>query len=339
VKTELNDSIKELITRYLVGESSAQEEKTLLDWRSQSARNEAAFTEFRKTFELTQKHFALLSGKRPEVNVEAEWDQFLKNISEKDEAPVRTLTSASPFNFWMRVAASFVVLAITGGLIYSLLSNGDDTLLSTTYSTFKAELPDGSIVVMNRNSEIRYADNFGEKDRTIELKGEAFFDVKPDAEKPFIIKVGKAQVEVVGTSFTVIAYDSLSDIKVIVETGKVKLSIPDLKKEIQITPGKKGTYLANSDSINSEQNEDVNYQSWNTMKIVFMDETLRSVVETLNRTYHANIILSATVSDTCALTVTFDQQSLESVLKVLESTLNLTIVRNGDQIEITSAGC
>ena len=163
--------------------------------------------------------------------------------------------------------------------------------------------------------------------------------MKSDATKPFIINAGKAQVEVLGTSFTVTAYDSSADVKVIVQTGKVKLSIPELKKEIQLTPGEKGSYIMHTNSVTSEQNEDVNYQSWNTMKIVFMDESLNKVVETLNRTYHANIILSAAVSDSCAVTVTFDQQSLESVLKVLESTLNLTIVPKGDQIEITAAGC
>jgi transmembrane sensor len=279
------------------------------------------------------------ADKRRDINVEAEWDQFLKTISNKRETPVRPLSPPGLFNFWMRVAASFVVLAITGGLIYSLLSNGEDTFLTTTHTTFRATLPDGSVVVMNRNSELRYADDFGEKNRTIHLKGEAYFDVKPDAAKTFIINAGKAQVEVLGTSFTVTAYDSLADIRVVVETGKVKLSIPELKKEIRLTPGEKGTYVSEAKSVTSTQNDDANYQSWNTMKIVFIDAGLRSVVETLNRTYHSNIVLSAAVSDTCALTVTFNQQSLESVLKVLESTLNLTIVRNGDHIEITAAGC
>jgi transmembrane sensor len=339
VKTELNDSTKELIARYLAEECSAQEKKTLLDWRSESAQNESAFAEFQKTFELAQKHFSAMGGKRPAINVNAEWDVFLKNISKKGEAPIRTMAPTGSFNFWMRVAASFLVLAVTGGLIYSLLSNGEDTLLTTTNSTLRAELPDGSVVVMNRNSELRYDDDFNEKNRTIQLKGEAYFDVKPDAARPFIIHAGKAQVEVVGTSFTVTAYDSSADVEVIVESGKVKLTIPELKKEIQLTPGEKGTYVANSTSVTSAQNEDANYQSWNTLKIVFMDESLRNVIETLNRTYHTNIILAAAVSDSCALTVTFDQQSLESVLKVLESTLNLTIIRNGDQIEITAAGC
>ena len=339
MKNELNDSTKELITRYLAGECSAREQKALLDWRSESTRNETAFAEFKRTFELTQKHFALLDGKRGELNVEAEWDQFLKNIAEKGEAPVKAITSSSSFNLWLRIAASFIVLAVTGGLIYSLLSHGDDVLLTTTSSTFRAELPDGSVVVMNRNSELHYADDFGDENRTIRLKGEAYFDVKTDATKPFIINAGKAQVEVLGTSFTVTAYDSSTDIKVIVETGMVKLSVPERKQEIQLTSGEKGTFVANSGSVISQQNEDANYQSWNTMKIVFIDESLAAVVETLNRTYHANIILSVAVSDSCALTVTFDQQSLESVLKVLESTLNLTIVRNDGQIEITAAGC
>lgn len=339
MKNELNDTTKELIARYLSGECSALEEKTLHDWRTQAPENEAAFLAFQKTSELTNKHLASMGSKRADIDVEAEWDQFLKNISEKAEAPVRHISTGSSFTLWMRIAASFVVLAITGGLIYNLLYKGQDTFLTTSDFTFKTELPDGSVVVLNRNSELRYAADFGDDNRTIELKGEAYFDVKPDATKPFIINAGKAQVEVLGTSFTVTAYDSAANIKVVVETGKVKLSLPALKKEVQLTPGQKGTVTPGERSVERQQNEDVNYQSWNTMKIVFLDESLSNVVETLNRTYHANIVLSAVTSDSCALTVTFDQQSLDSVLKVLESTLNLTIVRNGNQIEITAAGC
>lgn len=338
MKNELNDSTKELIARYLAGECTAEQERELMAWRNQSGANESVFAEFQKTADITQKHYAAMNNKRPDINVEAEWNQFLRNISEKNEAPIRTLSSTNSFSLWMKVAASLLVLAVTGGLIYSILSTDDQTILSAASSTLKTKLPDGSVIVLNRNSELRYASNFGESNRTVELSGEAYFDVTPDREKPFIINAGNAQVEVVGTSFTVTAYDSLADINVVVETGKVKLSIPDLKKEVQLTPGEKGT-LSSSGSLNSQHNDDVNYQSWNTMKLVFVDDTLPNVISQINRAYNTNIALSAGVSDTCALTVTFDRQTLDAVLKVLETTLNLTIVRNGNQIEITAAGC
>jgi ferric-dicitrate binding protein FerR (iron transport regulator) len=89
----------------------------------------------------------------------------------------------------------------------------------------------------------------------------------------------------------------------------------------------------------SAVNQDVNFLSWNTGRLVFVENDLRSVLETLKKTYHADIVIRTDIPVSCIVTVTFDQQSLESVLKVLESTLNLKYVINGNTVEITEAGC
>ena len=73
--------------------------------------------------------------------------------------------------------------------------------------------------------------------------------------------------------------------------------------------------------------------------MVFLENDLRTVIGTLEKTYHVDITISADVPASCLVTVTFDKQSLESVLKVLESTLNLKYTINGNKIEITEAGC
>jgi ferric-dicitrate binding protein FerR (iron transport regulator) len=72
---------------------------------------------------------------------------------------------------------------------------------------------------------------------------------------------------------------------------------------------------------------------------VFEKNDLKSVVETLNKIYQTNIVIMTDVPPTCEVTVSFDHQTLESVLHVLENTLNLTYRINGNKIEITAAGC
>ncbi len=105
----------------------------------------------------------------------------------------------------------------------------------------KVELPDGSTIFLNRNSQLSYRSNFNGRGRNVNLKGEAFFEIAPDATKPFIIDAGNARVRVVGTSFNVITRNSESAVEVYVKTGKVLLSDNSGSKELALDPGYIGT--------------------------------------------------------------------------------------------------
>jgi ferric-dicitrate binding protein FerR (iron transport regulator) len=340
VKDENDDSVKELITRYLSGETSGLEEKWLMEWVASSPENERLFLDLKKVADWSDAHFSDTHKIQSRIDVNQEWNRFIKNIEKQKEVrPVGKLSDFNTTGFWLRIAASFFVLAVTGGLIYSLLKDDEMTIYQTSESTFKIDLPDGTKVTLNRSSELSYDTDFGAQNRIVNLKGEAFFDVVMDPQKPFIIRAKEAELEVIGTSFTVQAYENIKNIEVIVATGKVKLSVPDLKKEIFLTAGQKGTYIRDRKEMTNTLNQDINFQSWNTRKIIFNETDLLTVIETLNRTYHANITSAADIPTACVVTVTFDQQTLEAVLKVLETTLNLTYNRNGNQIEITDAGC
>ena len=84
-------------------------------------------------------------------------------------------------------------------------------------------LPDGSVVALNSNSKLVFPKQFNGDTREVTIEGEAFFDVKPNPEKPFIINAGKAQIKVVGTSFNVSAYPETETLEVVVKTGKVQV--------------------------------------------------------------------------------------------------------------------
>jgi ferric-dicitrate binding protein FerR (iron transport regulator) len=100
-----------------------------------------------------------------------------------------------------------------------------------------------------------------------------------------------------------------------------------------------GTYSKVDRALTRTANPDVNYKSWSTRHIEFTSTPLHEVIRVLNKTYGSQISITGPVPDSCFVTVTFDQQSLEAVLRVLEKTLNLSYRVEGDRIEITSAGC
>lgn len=332
MKDEIND-IREILTRHLAGEASPAEAGILSAWRRQSQDNEQEYQKSKKVFEAATRHYK--KAIVPDINVEKEWDVF---VSKVDSAPVRQLTPSAWAGF-VRIAATLLLLIVSGAVIYYYATKTETLTVQTAGNTQRIELPDGSAVTLNRNSTLHYESNFGKANRNVSLRGEAFFDVKKDDTLPFVITARNTTIEVVGTSFNVLAYDSLADVEVTVKTGVVRFSVASLNKTIELTAGEKGEYAEANNRLDENMNDDINYESWNTRKLSFSETHLSTVIETINRTYNAHIVITGPVSDSCLLTVSFDNQSLEAVLNVLENTLNLTYRHTGNQIEIISAGC
>jgi ferric-dicitrate binding protein FerR (iron transport regulator) len=91
-------------------------------------------------------------------------------------------------------------------------------------------LEDGSEVQLNPNSTISYPEHFGQKTRTVYLKGEAFFSIKRNPAKPFVVHTGELVTEVLGTSFTIKSYENAKAIEVWLQVKY--LSMSELRQKI-----------------------------------------------------------------------------------------------------------
>ena len=180
---------------------------------------------------------------------------------------------------------------------------------------------------------------FAKTARMVNLKGEAFFQVQPQIGSTFVITANDLEISVLGTSFNVQAYEHSKAIEVVVQTGTVELADETNQESITLHALEKGIYRKANKQLTREPNKDINFLSWKTRKITFVQDDLNTVVQTLNRTYQVNIYFSTHIPPTCELTVTFDNQTLDAVLNVLKNTLDLSYQIDGDQIEITGAGC
>ena len=330
----------DLIIRHLTGETSAEEDKQLHAWVALLPANERYYLHAKKIFELSSKHYAETSKEKLTINLDQEWNHFINTIStSKKEVPVRSIIPANSSGRWLRIAATLLLIAVSGYVINYFVFRSTDIQFLTTDNTLSVSLPDGSKIMLNKHSELIYTSAYGNKDRKVTLKGEGFFEVEKDALRPFIISVNNTLVEVLGTSFNVQGYDNRSEIEVTVQKGVVRFSVPEVKSQVKLTAGQKGVYAKANPKLSSTVNSDVNFLAWNTRKIIFVENDLRFVVETLNKIYQVNITLPNNIPSSCSVTVSFDHQTLESVLNVLKSTLNLTYTINGNQIEITSVGC
>ncbi len=204
----------------------------------------------------------------------------------------------------------------------------------------KFALPDGTLVSLNSDTRISYPRKFGRKTREVNIVGEAFFEVKPNKDQPFIIHAGKAQIKVVGTSFNVSAYPDKKLVEVIVETGKVQVvnkTTDSIKSETLIlTPGDKGTLVYSSNTLNKTTNGDPNFIAWKTHNLSFKATSLKEVIENLQNVYKVTIRLDDPKLNGLLLTARFNNYSLDFILKVIETTFKIEVHEVDGQYILTS---
>ena len=326
---ELENHIESIITREISGEISADEQYVLNKWLTESAENEQYFKNLQKIYLQANK-----SNKEdtPAIDVNQEWQRFKNSVQ-----PESTKTTYQ--TNWIRIAASVVVIAVLGYLIWFNAFQSNSITVLAEHSGQLITLPDNSVVTLNKDATITYPRAFADNSRTVIMKGEAFFEVTRNEKKPFTVNLGLSSVEVLGTSFNINAEDNNDRIEVVVNTGKVRFGTNSGKETVVLTKGEKGTFMKNMNMISKVQNKDINFMAWKTRKIVFNDVDLDIVIQTVNKIYNSQITFSTDVGKNCKVTVSFDNQSIEAILSVLELTLDLEYKKTGDIIEVVKTGC
>jgi hypothetical protein len=201
----------------------------------------------------------------------------------------------------------------------------------------KIYLPDGSTVILNRQSKIKYSSNF-KTERILQLWGEAFFEVKPNAKLPFVVEGNFSKTRVVGTSFIIRTYqkDAFDEINVI--SGKVSFGQKMEKgKEMLILAGNKGTLKGNQ----TEQSviKDINYNSWLTGKIVFKNTKLKEVFTVLEKYFNVSVKAKNPKILNCEFTGEFENSDINEILEVLSVSFSLSFNQESKNYLLSGKGC
>lgn len=339
MKNPSDDIVNSLIPKYILGEITTEERDLVDNWIKSEPENEKLFQEFQRVWEYAGQT-DLTDKILPKLNIDDEWDHQLKLIFEgKDESKEISIAPQNSSLSWLRVAASIVLVMVAGFSAYYFLG-GFGTSYYAERETEEVSFKDGTVVTLNTGAEISFKKSYNKKSRIVKFEGEAYFNVSADAEKPFIIETEDARIRVVGTSFNVRAIPSEETVEVIVTSGEVMLLNKSGDKAVALKVHDKGTYNRSTDIVTRVDNTNPNFMSWKTRVIEFEDSSLENVVETLNKVYPGKeITLKASETGDCSITVSFEGQSLDAILNVLESTLDIEYLINEDTIEIIGAGC
>lgn len=238
-----------------------------------------------------------------------------------------------------KVAASILLISCLG-LLYLFVKQPTKHVEFITKSTeygqkLKVKLHDGSLVHLNSGSSITYPKHFTNT-REIRLAGEAFFEVVRNPEKPFLVKSGEVTTRVLGTSFNISAYRTDPKVQVTVASGKVKVT--SAEKSLQLLPGQQASYSINHLILNEVDIDQ--YLAWREGVLVFDGSNLEEIASELERWYGVDIAFESVQSDDCNLKLSFDNLSLNQVLKQLEILTGISYVFTDNQkVEIRGIGC
>ena len=165
-----------------------------------------------------------------------------------------------------------------------------NTLKTAKGGEYQLELADGTTVHLNCDSELRYPVNFGQGERRVELKGEAFFEVTKNGQA-FIVDVQDVSVEVLGTKFNVMAYADEESIQTTLVSGKVKVAVnsEDKPTSLYLEPGKQASWNKLSGDLDCKEVETELYTSWVEGYFRFEDQRLEDIMRTISRWYDIKV--------------------------------------------------
>ena len=320
---------KEIIEKYLSHQCSEAEQMLVEAWY--------------KSFENNPDGIGHLSV------IEQEYlsNQVRENIDRKIK-PVALYTP--PRWIWYASSLAAILLIVIGLSFYfkaeksSKLSQIQSSIPLSDWAKYenssakvlKISLPDGSTVWLQPKTLLSY----NQSDRVyrqVNLRGEAFFDVKRDEDRPFLIYSGKMTTKVLGTSFNVKAYPEMEKFEVSVVTGKVSVT-NESEKEVFVTPKQQVVLETKTDNLTvNEIAKDKTYY-WELASLSFDNTPMESVIRSIEQNYNVTIDLSPKLK-ACRLSGNFTNEHLATILEIVCRSIESEYVIDGDKIILRGEGC
>lgn len=345
-----SEEFKELLDRHARGECDPQEEKLINDWYESIGDKEKEEVEI-----ALAEHNNI---KDREIRL---WSKI---------NPQATSHKRSFFPLFRKMAAAILLLAVAGLGIY--LMSGKATLHEKiaalkegeilTDKSFhlivnnekyprKITLEDGSTVILQPSSEIRYSKKFESTHREVYFTGEAFFKVKRDVHRPFIVYSNEVVTRVLGTSFNIRAYRHDKEITVAVKTGRVSVykasddqSISETPSESQaviLTPNQQVIYDRHQDKVFKQlvENPEIVLPNPTLFTMNYDGVPVTRILEVLEENYGVNIEFDEEMLSACVLTTSMTDEGLYERIDVICRAINADYKIENAVIYIRGRGC
>ncbi|GAB3569225.1 FecR family protein [Spirosoma luteolum] len=326
----------ELLQKYLAGQCTPQEEQLILAWYDDMTRDESVWLPLENTARTAMRHRI--------------WQRLARHLPLVGETP-------DSRRRWMPMAwvtAACLTLAI-GTSVWLQVDNraGGAARLSGQVQTIQSDqkprsvqLSDGTVVVLKPCARLTYPARFGANQRVVSLTGEAYFSVKRDPARPFIVHAGELITEVLGTSFTVKSMPNVHDVEVAVMTGRVSVyKAADRAKadrqEVVLKPNERIAWSAgNRQLVPTLVEQPVPVAAARTpVSFVFSETPLPAVLNRLQASYGIDIVVESDALSGCLLSADLNDLPLYSQLELICKSINADYEVRGTSIIIKGKGC
>ena len=263
---------------------------------------------------------------------------------------------------WYRAAAAVVITMLAGLGLYlygerniseeglSVTKTNISHLTNDTKNITLHMLSDGTVITLQPNGSIEFPDVFPADKREIVLKGEAFFDVTKDKNRPFIINTGDVTVKVLGTSFNVRAYEGAKEITVAVKTGKVSVYAKggeiDAKKntnkqEVILTPNQEVVYNIVNENFSRKIVDDpqIILEKPTLFAMEYDATPVAKIFQVVEENYGIDIVYDEAALSLCSLTTSMAEEGLYERIEIICQAIGAKYEMVDGKIVVTSSGC
>ncbi|SFD08098.1 FecR family protein [Chitinophaga sp. CF118] len=197
---------------------------------------------------------------------------------------------------------------------------------------YQLTLADGSRVWLNAASSIRFPTAFTGKDRKVEISGEVYFEIAKQVDQPFSVRVNDIDVNVLGTSFNIMAYSDEQVVKTTLVEGAVQLTHNGSSSLLK--PGLQASLSAKDKQFVISPADMEQTLAWKEGKFRFRNTNIKIIMRQLSRWYDMDVTYQGDVSDIHLTGVISRRENADKLLKALETTQKIHFEVNGNKITV-----
>lgn len=343
MKSKDEQQIEDLILGYFAKELTDEQERELLEWLNADPAHRQTLSKMADWW--ATAHIPLFM-----TNRQSALNGFFDLPNQKDH-PGRK-SRMFKLTFIRNIAAAILALVAVGSISYYIGQQGSrDSLteflasqqvfsevITPLGATSKVLLPDGSQAWVNAGTHLTYTYNYGQGVREVYLDGEAYFDVVPDKDHPFVVKSNAMDIKVLGTSFNVKSYPDDNQIKVALVTGSVNVKVSQPEKEAMdftLSPERMLTFNKESSSVEIAEFRERDVLAWTTGELKFENLTFATIARDLERKFDVQIHIESERLQREIFSGSFSSDySLDQILREVDMERRYSWVQRKDELII-----
>ncbi|MBC8986814.1 FecR family protein [Pedobacter sp. N36a] len=325
-----NTTLYQLIFDEQSGTISPHDKMILESWKASAKENSGIYDEIAGI----SRDIELL-GVRQGLDPEKSWKEFSQSVFAREDAKSHKILKVRKINYFQWGAAAAAILII-GLLLTANLDRWSDTIHFQTGKNERRQLmlPDGSEIIMNQNTSLHYNKEDFAHSRNIEFtKGEAYFKIIHDKNRPFLIKTDELDVIDLGTSFNLSV--GQQQIMVVVNSGKVAMKHKSDKKII-LSEQDKGTFDKSTKAMVQNKNDNINYKAWYDKTLYYQQTPLDEVSKDLEQVFGTKIIFEDDSLRERRLNGFFKDKSADEIMQIIGTSLSLKVIKRNGNFILTS---